>query len=98
MNNNSAKKIVFDAISLVNEDSAAIIDLSLPTDSIELLGDSSSIDSLTLVRLLISIEQLIEERTGDPISIVDEATFSSTETPFANVSTLISHVKTLLNE
>lgn len=61
-----------------------------------LLNESSSIDSLTLVRLLITIERLAEEEIGEAIVIVDESAFDSTESPFATVGSLKNHIKNIL--
>jgi len=61
-----------------------------------LLNELSSIDSLTLVRLLITIERLAEEEIGEAIVIVDESTFDSSESPFATVGSLKNHIKNIL--
>ncbi|MBU3560596.1 hypothetical protein [Polynucleobacter hallstattensis] len=61
-----------------------------------LLNESSSIDSLTLVRLLITIERLAEEEIGEAVVIVDESTFDSTVSPFGTVGSLKNHIKNIL--
>lgn len=61
-----------------------------------LLNSQSNLDSLVLVRLLITVERLIEERTGKTVAVVDESTFDAEESPFATVSTLTAHIENLL--
>ena len=89
---NIAENIVFNSINIVSQDSPFELN-KIDPNSTPLLGELSAIDSLTLVRLLITIEQEIESQTGRAVSIVDESTFSSEVSPFSTVSTLISHIK-----
>jgi len=92
---NLAKKIVLEAIKEVNlnQDSESQIG---STDDVILLGIGSSVDSLALVRLLVEVERIAEENIGNTLTIVDESTFESVESPFASVGSLISHVELLL--
>lgn len=89
--------------SIMNE---AIIEVNLDQDSDKqllnlpetlLLNSDSNVDSLALVRLLIAIERLIEEKTGKSVVVVDESTFESEESPFATVGTLTVHIEKLLS-
>ena len=90
-----AKQIVDDAIEEINQemDASGAIGL-LP--SFELLSSNSNIDSLTLVRLLISVERIIEEKTGKSVVVVDESAFESEESPFSTVGSLVAHVSNLI--
>ncbi|MBU3612865.1 hypothetical protein [Polynucleobacter sp. MG-27-Goln-C1] len=90
------------AQSIVSE---AIIEVNLDQDldgkiinspEILLLNSQSNVDSLTLVRLLIAVERLIEEKTGKSVVVVDESTFEAEESPFSTVGTLMAHVERLL--
>lgn len=91
------------AENIVNE---AIIEVNLDQDSDSqllnfpetlLLNSQSNVDSLALVRLLITIERLIEEKTGKSVVVVDESTFEAEESPFATVGSLTSHIENLLS-
>lgn len=88
-------KLVEAAIDEVNAvmDSDLVIGKSRDT---LLLSTNSKIDSLTLVRLLLEIERLVEEQTGRSIVVVDESTFEAEQSPFATVGTLASHIDNLL--
>lgn len=93
---NLAQIIVGEAITEVNLDQD-LDDKIINSPEILLLNPESSIDSLTLVRLLIAVERLIEEKTGKSVVVVDESTFEAEESPFSTVGTLIAHVERLLN-
>lgn len=93
---NLAQIIVGEAITEVNLDKD-LDDKIINSPEILLLNSESSIDSLTLVRLLIAVERLIEEKTGKSVVVVDESTFEAEESPFSTVGTLIAHVERLLN-
>jgi len=86
--------------------SEAIIEVNLDQDhdgkiinspEILLLNSQSNIDSLTLVRLLIAVERLIEEKTGRSVVVVDESTFEAEQSPFATIGTLTAHVERLMS-
>ena len=90
-----AQTIVNEAIVEVNLDQDPDMQI-INSQEILLLNSQSNIDSLALVRLLIAVERLIEEKTGKSVVVVDESTFEAEESPFATVGTLTAHVKKLL--
>ena len=93
--NEVSKKIVEDAIDEINLDLDTDAQLLKDSNAL-LLSPSSKLDSLSLVRLLLTIERIIEERTGSAVSVVDESSFESEVSPFLSVGSLISHVEYLL--
>lgn len=92
---NLAKQIIDEAIDEVNigQDASGQIDKSADTP---LLSSSSNVDSLALVRLLLEVERLVEEKTGKSVVVVDDAAFEAEQSPFATVGTLLLHIETLL--
>ena len=92
-----SQEIVFSAIDEVNEDSGNGVVIT-KTSSTALLGTDSLVDSLSLVRLLVTIERLVEERTGKSIVIVDESAFEDAQSPFATVQSLILHLESLISK
>lgn len=90
-----AQTIVNEAIIEVNLDQDPDMQI-INSQEILLLNSQSNIDSLALVRLLIAVERLIEEKTGKSVVVVDESTFEAEESPFATVGTLTAHVERLL--
>lgn len=92
-----SQEIIYAAIDEVNEEAEAgsvIAKAPLTT----LLGSDSSVDSLSLVRLLVTVERLIEEKTGKSIVIVDESAFEAEHSPFATVQSLMLHVDSLISK
>jgi acyl carrier protein len=64
----------------------------------KLFGRDSDLDSLGLVNLITTIEEGIEELTGNYIPIADERAFSLETSPFKTVETLANYIETLVNE
>lgn len=93
--NTLAQEIINIAIDEVNEDSTDGSTIN-KDQSTALLGPDSSIDSLSLVRLLVTVERLIEEKTEKSIVIVDETAFEAEQSPFATVGSLTRHIDGLL--
>lgn len=92
---NLAKQIIDEAIDEVNIGQDASGQITKSSDT-PLLSANSNVDSLALVRLLLEVERLVEEKTGKPVVVVDEAAFEAEQSPFATVGTLLRHVETLL--
>jgi hypothetical protein len=90
-----AQNIVDEAIVEVNLDQEPDGILINAPETL-LLDSQSNIDSLALVRLLIAIERLIEEKTGKSVVVVDESTFEAEQSPFATIGSLTAHVERLL--
>lgn len=93
---NVAENIVNEAIIEVNLDQDLDSQLLNFPETL-LLNSQSNVDSLALVRLLITVERLIEEKTGKSVVVVDESTFEAEESPFATVGSLTSHIENLLS-
>ena len=92
-----SQEIIYAAIDEVNEEAEAgpvIAKAPLTT----LLGSDSTVDSLSLVRLLVTVERLIEEKTSKSIIIVDESAFEAEHSPFATVQSLMLHVDSLISK
>jgi acyl carrier protein len=61
-----------------------------------LLAANSGIDSLTLVNLVVALEQVVFDKYGKTVVIADESVFSSPNNPFRTLRTLADHLDTLL--
>ena len=62
------------------------------TPDTKILGSSSDFDSLDLINLLMKVQEVVLERTGKEISLVDENSLSGPASPFLNAGTLTTHV------
>ena len=61
-------------------------------------GDSSQLDSLALVSLIVAVEQNIEDEFGISITLADERAMSQENSPFRSVRSLADYVETILKE
>ncbi len=64
----------------------------------KLFGKDCELDSLGLVNLITSIEENMEELTGNYTPIADERAFSLESSPFKTIDTLANYIETLLHE
>ena len=82
---------IFQALSEVNQllPKGQQINLDL---EVELIGTSSSLDSLGLVNLIVASEHRIEDEFGVEISLLDERAMSDDDSPFKTISSLVDYV------
>jgi len=92
---NEIIEIIFKSIEDINKENDIEILKDLKS---KLFGSDSELDSLLLVNLIVSIEENIEEISGEYLPIADERAFSLEESPFKSIGTLSDHIYTLLNE
>ena len=60
-----------------------------------LLDSNGGIDSLAMVNLVVGIEQIVFDKTGQSVTVVDEDAFSSPDSPFRTVGTLAAYLDKL---
>lgn len=88
-------EIIFRSIEEINQQN----DTNIPKEiNTKLFGRDSELDSLGLVNLITSIEEGIEDLTGNYVPIADERAFSMESSPFKTVETLAEYIEALLNE
>ena len=63
-----------------------------------LFNNAGNLDSLDLVELIMSVEQRIEERFGETITLMDGESMSYDKNPFGSVGDLADYVSLLLNK
>ena len=68
---------------------------SLSLDSV-LLGENAVIDSLSLVNLIVDLEEEINDRTGVMISLTDDEAVFAEPSPYSSVKNLALYVDHLL--
>jgi serine/threonine protein kinase HipA of HipAB toxin-antitoxin module len=91
-----AQQIVYTAIDEVNLDQDDVaLHIAKSPDAL-LFARNSSVDSLTLVRLFLTVERIIEEKAAKEIVLVDESAFEEEQSPFATIGGLVNHVDKIL--
>ena len=67
-------------------------------DSTPLYGKDGKLDSLSLIRLSVEIEENINEELDKDISIVDDRAMSQSRSPFRTIESLCEYIYSLINE
>ena len=62
-----------------------------------LLGENAVIDSLSLVNLIVDLEEEISDQTGVLISLTDDEAVFAEPSPYGSVRNLANYISTLLN-
>jgi acyl carrier protein len=88
-------QIIDESINELNEELPADKQLDKDPDT-PLFGKSGKIDSLGLVRFIVSVEQKIEENFGDSIMLADEKAFAQKVSPFKTLGSFINYIFMLL--
>jgi acyl carrier protein len=83
--------LVRDAVTDLN-DELQYETLENPTEETVLFGGDDGIDSLSLVRLVVDIEQRIQEDIGKKASLTDERAMSAKRSPYRSVGALTDFI------
>lgn len=87
---------VFEAADEVNRETGSVLVEKRP--EAVLFGESSKLDSLGLVNLIVQVEQIVLRDFEKTITIADERAFSMKNSPFRTVQSLADYVQVLINE
>ena len=94
---NQVEQILFSAIEEINE--------QLPSNhkivadkSTMLFGKEGLLDSLTLVNLIVSAEQKVQETMNIAITLADDRAMSQKNSPFKSVESLANYIVLLVKE
>ncbi len=88
-------KTVFSSIETFNEMEDQRLDAS---SDVPLLGAHSQLDSLALVRFIITVERQVETDLNVAVSLTDERAMSQRNSPYRTIGTLIDYIAATLNE
>lgn len=91
-NNDNILKIIYTSIDLLNEDLEQDEQITKAETAV-LFGPESVIDSIGLVNLISSIEEILEDELDVYVSLADENVMSLEESPFKTVTTLKEYIK-----
>ena len=90
-------QLIYDAIDETNEVLADNRRIVKAEDTI-LFGESSALDSIGLVTLILATEEAVEESLNTTVTLADEKAMSQKNSPFRTVSTLADYVCSLVLE
>ncbi len=60
-------------------------------ESTTLFGDDGQLDSMALVTLIVDIEQAIEDKFSQSVSLADEKALSRSRSPYRSIKTLAEY-------
>ncbi len=63
-----------------------------------LFGNGSSIDSLSLVSVIVDLEMLFSDEHGFDISLTDDSAMTREISPFDSVTSLVDYIFEVINE
>lgn len=86
----ACKKIVVDALALTNQSRTDNNQIPL-SDSIILFGPQGHLDSMTLVALLMDIEDALQDQSIDA-SLSDEKAMSLSRSPFKDIPSITQYI------
>lgn len=90
-------KIVIESIDSVNQ----LLDQKIPIqmgESAALYGEYGVLDSLSLVNLIVAVEEGIENEFNRSVILASEKAMSQKRSPFSTVGTLVDYIDSLLNQ
>ncbi len=101
MQENEMRELITEAIfSAIDE-----VNIQLPKEQrllksadAPLFGEAGPLDSLGLVNLIVQVEQKVEERTGQAVSLANDETLSLKDSPFQSVGRLTDYISSLLEK
>jgi len=89
-------EIVCEAVEFLNRSLTPKLKIE-NKESCTLYGGDGMLDSLSLVSLIVWIEEQIECRLGISLILADEKAMSQKRSPFASVSTLTDYIDSLIS-
>lgn len=65
-------------------------------DNSPLFGPDGTLDSLSLISFITTLEEELEERTGLVLSLYDDSVMNGANDPFREVGSLVEHVSRIV--
>ena len=89
--------LIYSSIDNINE--LLSDDMKLSKDrKTPLYGEQGSLDSISLINLIVAVEESIEEELGESITLANEKAMSLEQSPFRNVGSLCDYIISILKE
>ena len=89
------EKIIIDTLKELNEELENDAFLN-PNSKTKLYGGDGAMDSLALVSFIADLEDKISDKFEKDIILADEKAMSAKTSPFRNIESLTSYIKSLL--
>lgn len=89
--------LIIDAVKELSDQD----DVELPADlghATALFGENGFLDSMSLVSLVVSVEQGVEDRYGQAVSLADEKALSRRNSPYRTIGSLAEYAAEQLGQ
>jgi acyl carrier protein len=97
LTNEQVQATIFRALEELNEERPNDAKLQIKPET-SLFGKNSELDSLSLVSLIVDVEETISKSAGRQISLTDDRALEQPLSPFTTVRTLTDYILQLLSE
>lgn len=89
--------IVINQVEQLNETFPEVQKITVNENTV-LFGNGSSIDSLSLVSVIVDLEMLFSDEHGFDISLTDDRAMTREISPFDSVTSLVEYIFEIINE
>jgi acyl carrier protein len=89
--------IVINQVEQLNETFPEVQKITVNENTV-LFGNGSSIDSLSLVSVIVDLEMLFSDEHGFDISLTDDRAMTREISPFDSVTSLVDYIFEIINE
>jgi acyl carrier protein len=96
-NESAVLEAIYKALSALNQERGADEQIVVGPDTC-LFGEGSSLDSLSLVSVIVDLETMVSDQFDKSISLTDDRAMSRDPVPFTDVAQLKSYLLELLAE
>ena len=97
MNKDKVIEIIIGTIKEYNNGLSKDMQISSDLDS-SIYGGSSNLDSMGLVSFIVGLEQNIEDKFDQSISLADEKAMSQKTNPYQNINSLANYISKSLSK
>jgi acyl carrier protein len=88
------QQIILEALTSINEERPAEERFPVGPDTL-LFGTDAPLDSLSLVSVIVDVEQAVSDAAGTEVSLTDDRAMSQEVSPFTDVGTLTDYILTV---
>lgn len=88
---NTVRELIYKALVALNEERGADEKIAIGPDT-SLFGAEASLDSLSLVSVIVDIETSVADHFGRQVSLTDDRAMARDPIPFADVANLTAYI------
>lgn len=90
-------EIIYAALCSLNEELEDVQRVALAPDT-KLFGADASLDSLSLVSVIVDVETAVADELGKVVSLTDDKALNQEISPFSDVTALANYIASQLEE